>query len=116
LILTPWITVRPLRLLSRMVSEVPMEVLFTSVIGLLVGLFIGLLGAYPLSLLPTPFGDYLPPLVTVIAGYLGMTMLGVRSREVWRFLSEWLGIGHNRAFFSAGTERQLLVDTSVLID
>ena len=66
LVITPWITVRPLRALSRAISEVPMEVLFTGVIGLLIGLFIAQLLAYPLSLLGPPWGIVLPPLVSAL--------------------------------------------------
>ena len=116
LVLTPWITVRPVRLLSRTINELPMEVLFTGVLGLLIGLVLSLLLAYPLSLLGPPFGNLLPPLVAVLFGYLGMTMLSLRSREAWRFLNEWLGIGRNPAFIGSGADRQLLLDTSVLID
>ncbi|MFO7320494.1 MAG: PIN domain nuclease [Chloroflexota bacterium] len=116
LVLTPWITVRPVRLLSRTINELPMEVLFTGVLGLLIGLVLSLLLAYPLSLLGPPLGNLLPPLVAVLFGYLGMTMLSLRSREAWRFLNEWLGIGRNPAFIGSGADRQLLLDTSVLID
>lgn len=116
LIMTPWITVRPLRLLSRTINEVPMEVMFTGVLGLLIGLMLALLLAYPLSLLPRPFGDWVPPIISVLLGYLGMTMLSVRSREAWNFLNDWLGIGRNRMIATMGGDRKVLVDTSVLID
>jgi uncharacterized protein YacL len=116
LVLTPWITIRPVRLLSRIINEVPMEVIFTGFIGLLIGLVIALLAAYPLSLLGDPIGSIAPSIALAVGGYLGMTVLSRRSREVWAFLNDWLGIGRNRAFSEAGSERQLLVDTSVLID
>jgi uncharacterized protein YacL len=93
-----------------------MEVLFTGIIGLFAGLLIAQLLAYPLSLLPVPWGAILPPLASVLFGYLGLTMLSVRSREVWAFLNDWLGIGRSRALIGSGAERQLLLDTSVLID
>ncbi len=115
LVMTPWLTIRPLRFVGRTIKEVPIEVLFTGLIGLLIGLILSLLIAYPLSLLAPPLGTVLPPLLSVIAAYLGLTLLSMRSREVWRFMNEWLGIGHLRAF-GAGEERELLIDTSVLID
>lgn len=116
LVVTPWITTRPLRFMSRLINEVPMEVIFTSFMGLMFGLIISLLAAYPLSLLPPPLNNILPPAVAVIAGYLGLTLLSIRSRDVWSFLSEWLGIGSRRPYANAGSDRLLLVDTSVLID
>ena len=66
LVMTPWITVRPLRALNRAINEVPMEVLFTGVIGLLAGLIMAQLLAYPLSLLNPPWGHLLPPIVSVV--------------------------------------------------
>src|SRR5262245_37129201 len=65
-IITPYITVRPLRIASRIINEMPMEVLFTGFIGLVIGLGLALLVAYPLSLLPSPFGSFLPPLISAV--------------------------------------------------
>ncbi len=116
LIMTPWITVRPLRALSRLINEMPVDAMFTTLLGLLLGLLIGLLAAFPLSLLDAPFGTLVPGIVLVLAVYLLTTIFNVRSREVWLFLSEWFGIGPSRARIGAGMERQLILDTSVLID
>ena len=54
--------------------------------------------------------------VLVLSVYLLTTIFNVRSREVWLFLSEWFGIGPKNSLLGAGTERQLILDTSVLID
>ncbi|MCC6801495.1 MAG: TRAM domain-containing protein [Anaerolineae bacterium] len=116
LILTPWLTVRPLRWLSRLVREMPVEVMFTTLFGLVLGLLVALLAAYPLSLLDEPFGTLIPLIVLLLATYLLTTIFNVRSREVWLFLSEWLGWGPKNSLLGAGSERQLILDTSVLID
>ncbi len=116
LIMTPWITVRPLRAFRRFINEMPIEALFTTLLGLLIGLLIGLLAAYPLSLLDSPFGTLVPVLILLLAAYMMTTIFNVRSREVWLFLNEWLGIGPKRTLMGAGAERQLILDTSVLID
>lgn len=116
LIMTPWITVRPLRALRRLINEMPVDALFITLLGLLIGLLVGLLAAYPLSLLDAPLGTLLPFIVLVLAVYLLTTIFNVRSREVLLFLSEWFGIGAKRTLAGAGTERQLILDTSVLID
>lgn len=116
LIITPWITVRPVRAVSRTVNELPIEVMFTTLLGILLGLLIGLLVTYPLSRLEPPFGTLAPPIVMLVATYLFATMFKVRSREVWLFLNEWLGIGLRRNALPSGAERLLLLDTSVLID
>jgi uncharacterized protein YacL len=116
LIMTPLLVVRPVRALRRFVNEMPVEALFTTLIGLLLGLLIGLLAAYPLSLLESPFGELLPVIALLLAVYLLTTIFNVRSREVWMFFSEWFGIGPKRSLLGAGTERQLILDTSILID
>lgn len=116
LVLTPWITVRPIRALSRLINEMPLEVLFTTLIGMVIGMVIGLLAAYPLSLFDAPLGSLLPPGILVVAVYLTTTIFHVRAREVLLFLNEWFGIGQKRQSASAGAERMLLLDTSVLID
>ncbi len=115
LILTPWLTVRPIRFIRQVITEMPVENLVTALIGLAVGLVIALLASYPLSLLAAPFGDWVPAALTVVAGYLGMAIFSVRSREIWSLLNEGFGKGSSRLLFGAG-ERQLLLDTSVLID
>lgn len=116
LIMTPYVTVRPVRAISKTINGMPVEVVFMAIVGTLIGLLIGLLFAYPLSALEQPLGGILPPVASVVFAYLGLTLFTVRSREFWAFLTDWLGIGRRRAFAGMGMERQLLLDTSVLID
>lgn len=116
LILTPWLTVRPLRYARHLINEQPIEVLFSALLGLAGGLLIALLMAYPLSLLAPPLGTLLPAIVSVVAGYLGMTIFSVRARELWHFLGERLGLSRLSAAYLSGGERTILLDTSVLID
>ncbi|MCC6614863.1 MAG: PIN domain nuclease [Anaerolineae bacterium] len=116
LIMTPYFTVRPVRAISKTINGMPVEVVFMAIVGTLIGLLLGLLFAYPLSALEQPLGGILPPVASVVFAYLGLTLFTVRSREFWAFLTDWLGIGRRRAFAGMGMERQLLLDTSVLID
>jgi len=116
LILTPWITVRPVRFIRKTINEMSLDVLFTAFIGLLLGLLVGGLSAYPLSLLDPPLGQWLPAGVTVVSGYLGLTIFSVRSREVWLFLRDRWGLRFARRSLAESSEREILVDTSVLID
>ncbi|MBE0690777.1 MAG: PIN domain nuclease [Anaerolineae bacterium] len=116
LIMTPYLTVRPVRAISKTINGMPVEVVFMAIVGTLIGLLLGLLIAYPLSTLEQPLGGILPPVASVVFAYLGLTLFTVRSREFWAFLTDWLGIGRRRAFAGMGMERQLLLDTSVLID
>jgi uncharacterized protein YacL len=115
LVLTPWITTRPARALNRSIEEVPIEMLFMALMGALVGLGIALLVAYPLSLLPPPLNQLLPPAISVLAGYLGISIFSRRAREVWDVLGDRMGVKRSR-LLAMQSSRQLLLDTSVLID
>lgn len=113
-ILTPWFTTRPVRVLRRTINEWPVERLAMSTFGGLVGLLLALLAAYPFSLLPAPFGSLIPPALTVVLTYLGINIFGVRSKEMLDALSIRFGRSGHRMLASGG--RKLLLDTSVLID
>lgn len=115
LILTPWITVRPVRFLRRSITELPIERLLMSIVGLLVGLLIALLASYPLSLLNGPFGTFIPAILLVVCAYLGMTAFGVRSKEIVGAFSTQLN-KPSAARVAGLSARKLLLDTSVLID
>ena len=117
LIVTPWITVRPIRAISRTISVMPMEVLFTTLLGAVLGLLGALLLAYPFSLLEEPWGNLLPAGISIVMLYMMTTIFHARSREVWTFLNEWLNIGSTRlATVGDPANEQFLLDTSVLID
>jgi uncharacterized protein YacL len=115
LIVTPYFSVRPFRRISRRIREMPIEVLFTSLIGGAIGLALGLMLAYPLAQLNPPFNQIAPAAASIVGGYLGMTIFGVRSREIWEVLSTQTGSAHTR-MLALQANRQLLLDTSVLID
>ena len=114
LVLTPWITIRPIRAVSKAINEKPPDVLVLALAGLLLGLLL----AFPLSLLPSPLGDLLPPALSLAAGYIGLTIAALRARELWAFIGDLFGIGPavSRIRRGPANERQLLLDTSVLID
>ena len=114
LIATPWFTVRPIVFLRQVINEMPIERLITSLIGLLIGLTLSLLSAYPLSLLDEPFGTLLPSIALLVFGYLAMTIFGVRHREILDAFGSRLGRppGTSRSMGA----RKLLLDTSALID
>ncbi|MBI1279561.1 MAG: TRAM domain-containing protein [Anaerolineaceae bacterium] len=114
LILTPWLTIRPLRRIRETITELPVDVLLTSLAGMSIGLILALLLAYPLSLLYPPLGIWLPTIISVVAGYLGLVIFRTRSREILGLMGE-PGSKRSRNFLT-GTERIILLDTSVLID
>ena len=111
---TPWITVAPVQRLRRAINEMPVPKLIMSAIGGMMGLVLALMLAFPLSLLERPIGDIAPAITSVIFGYLGMAIFGLRATEIVEVFAERFG-GRSRQFNSF-TRRQLLLDTSVLID
>jgi len=115
LILTPWLTVRPLRAVRNAITEMPVDALLTSLTGLVGGLLLALLVAYPISQLERPWGNLLPAGISVLFGYLGLTIFRMRSREILGMFSGFGGSQRGRAFFN-NSERLILLDTSVLID
>jgi uncharacterized protein YacL len=114
LTLTPWVSVRPLAALNQDIKEMPIDRFIMALVGGAIGLVLALLLAYPLSLLPPPFDELLPPLASVLGGYLGVTVFRVRAKEIWDWLGRDSSGSTRRVPFQAS--RKLLVDTSVLID
>lgn len=113
LIATPWFTVRPVRSLRKNIKEMPVEQLLMSLIGLLVGLLVALLATLPLSLLPSPFNWLMPLALMVVGGYLGLSIFGIRGREIQDALTRF---GRTPGPSIGSSNRKLLVDTSSLID
>jgi uncharacterized protein YacL len=117
LIMTPWLTVRPVLMVLRSVNAMSVEKLLITLIGLALGLALGLLAAYPLSLLPTELGALAPPIFSLVLAYLIMSIFNRRAVEIWGVLGRRPVAGKARLDpMSIGAERQLLLDTSVLID
>ena len=115
LILTPYLTVRPLALLRQQIRRVPVQHLVSGVIGMTIGLVIAALTTFPLSMLPEPFNKVLPFLSAILFGYLGVLVMTLRQQDIFNLL------GYNRLI--ARTEEgknslrpTVLLDTSVIID
>ncbi len=114
LVITPYITVRPLLFLRRQIRRVPIQQLVAVALGLIVGLIIAALSAFPLSLLPQPFNQILPFLSAILFGYLGVMVMTIRQQEIFALL------GRGRLAVVQEEERPksppVLLDTSVIID
>ncbi len=115
LILTPYFTTRPVRALRARLRQMPPQALFAALVGLICGLIIAALLSFPLSLLPTPFGQIMPFLGVVLMGYLGVSVFLMRQHDILSLLRSIAGGRSGEAPLASG-ERTILVDTSVLID
>jgi len=118
LILTPYLTTRPVRSLRALLRRVEATTLLAGLIGLVVGLLISALLAFPLSLLPSPFGEVLPFLGVIILSYFGVALFVMRQRDIFSIFRERFQFrgGTQEGDHSKAIERTILMDTSVIID
>jgi uncharacterized protein YacL len=116
LVLTPYISVRPIRSVRKFLSQISSRTLLAGLIGLIVSLIIAGLLAFPLSLLPEPFSQILPIVVAVLLAYFGVVVFISRQSEILSFFSFLPGRAGEA--YKAGGEntRAILIDTSVIID
>lgn len=120
LVLTPWLTTRPFRILRSRIYQVPTSQLVAGVLGLIIGLIIAVLLAFPLSFLPSPFREVLPIMVAIVFASLGMFTLMTRQHDIANLLGGRLGARMNTGDSIANGEFPgegvMLIDTSVIID
>ncbi len=117
LVLTPFLTTRPLRSLRSALTKLDTRSLSAGLLGLTVGLVIAALLSFPLSLLPSPFGEVLPFIGVLLFAYLGVAIFVMRKNDLYSIFG-------GRVFTFAGKSeernkernRVILVDTSVIID
>lgn len=122
LVLTPFLTIYPARRLRSLFGSMSAQTLVAVLMGLLAGLTIAALLAFPLSLLPDPFGQLFPFIGVLVFGYFGVMIFVMRQNDFFNVLRP-----HLPSRFSdsgdvpAGTQspnnaRTILLDTSVIID
>jgi len=117
LVLTPWLTTRPVGALRNHIRRMPAQQLVAGTLGLMLGLVVALLLSFPLSLLPEPYRYILPLAGAVLFSYLGIVMMVTRQQDIATMLEgRWfLRSGEPLAAADHG-ERMVLLDTSVIID
>lgn len=128
LILTPFITTRPIRAVRNLLGRVSTQSLFASLVGIIAGLIVAALLAFPLSLLPPPFGKVLPFLGVIACGYLGVAVFVMRQNDLLHMMTSLFSrggsaSGSGQQAADAGKKwgdqtaaRSILLDTSVIID
>jgi uncharacterized protein YacL len=117
LILTPYFTTRPARALRALLGRMSAESLFAGMTGLVVGLLIAALLAFPLSLLPAPFGEILPFVGVLLFSYFGVSLFVMRQGDIMGLLSALGGRSEGGGSSSwTNLNRTILLDTSVIID
>jgi uncharacterized protein YacL len=117
LVLTPYFTTIPMRFIRNKLTRLSAESLLASLAGLIAGLLTAALLAFPLSLLPAPFGEILPFAGVVIFVYFGITLFSMRQNDISNLIGS---LGSKRESGSSSgwqqVNRTILLDTSVIID
>ncbi|MBL8063796.1 MAG: TRAM domain-containing protein [Anaerolineales bacterium] len=117
LVLTPYFTTRPARSFRSLLGRMTAESLFAGLTGLVVGLLIAALLAFPLSMLPQPFSQILPFIGVLIFAYFGVSIFVMRQGDIMGLLSSLSGRTESGGSSSwTNLNRTILLDTSVIID
>ncbi len=118
LILSPYFSTRPVRSLRKLLGRISTGTLISGLIGLTVGMIIAALLAFPLSLLPSPFGRILPFIGVLLFGYFGIAVFIMRQKDILKLLrlNHSPLVDEEQDESSEHENRPILIDTSVIID
>jgi uncharacterized protein YacL len=117
LVITPYISTRPVRAIRNLLSRVSSQTLVAGFFGLLSGLIVAALLAFPISALPGPFGDILPFIGVILFSYLGITVFIMRKDDIFSVFRMTLpGRSSETKSEEENSGRSILLDTSVIID
>ncbi len=116
LIITPYVTVHPLRKIRYSLSIMPPGRLTAIVAGSFLGLIAAALLSQPLSYLPVPFGQIAPLIAAGIFVYLSVIVLTSRQNDLQAIINNF----RPSVQWTKGEEQKeenfILLDTSVIID
>ncbi len=113
-VITPYLVTRPAAAATAWIRNLPLDHLLAGSIGLALGLLIAAILAVPLSRLPSPFGQILPLIGTIIFAYLGIVAFVLRFEDM---LDLWQRRGLRREPRAPSLQGMpVLLDTSVIID
>ena len=118
LIITPWLTTYPAQAARRIIIQMPPETLVTSMFGAIFGMAVAALFAWPLSLLPDPFGQLLPTVAAAFITYISVVVFSLRAQDIFALFGGVLRGSPTalRMMSSSGSSGEILLDTSVIID
>lgn len=116
LILTPYLTTRPLRHIREALVKMSTERLVAIILGIFMGLIAASLLTLPLSTLPAPFKQILPPASAVVLCYLSIVILTLRQKDLRSALTYFREERGQKSTTRTPEDRVILLDTSVIID
>lgn len=118
IVLTPYITIRPMKAVMAKLRQVSAQSLFSGILGLILALVISVLLSFPLALLAEPLNRWLPLITAAVLSYFGVTVFISRKNDIfgaWKSFSGSRAEGEDQNSLDAPL-RQILLDTSVIID
>jgi uncharacterized protein YacL len=116
LILTPILTIRPVRRTRNNLVAMPAERLVAIIGGIFLGLIAASLLTLPLSTLPSPFRQIVPIAAAILLCYLSVVILSLRQKDLRATISLFRSDRKPAQTESEIEERVVLLDTSVIID
>ena len=117
LLVAPYLTTRPYNWVRRKLKQMPASQLVSGVIGLAVGLAVAALLYPSLSALPDPYGNTMPVIISILFGYIGMSIMVMRQRDIFNTIGGRFSAGGSLLNFGRrAMDDVVLLDTSVIID
>ncbi len=116
LVLTPFLTTRPVKSLRSVLARVSVHTLLAGLMGLMAGLILAALLAFPISLLPEPFGNIMPFIGVLLLSYFGIMVFIMRQNEIFSLFRINLPAKSAAEGSAIDNSRMILLDTSVIID
>jgi uncharacterized protein YacL len=116
LILTPWLTTRPIGLMREHIRRLPAPQLIAGVLGLILGLVVALLFSFPLSMLPRPLSQILPLVSAALFAYLGIMVMITRQDDIAHLINQRFPKLGSELEQADAVQHYVLLDTSVIID
>lgn len=103
----------PWRWAQGRIKQIPAHSLVAGIVGLVIALTISALIALPLSQLSGWWGKAVPPIVALVLSYLAISIMVLRSRDIFQLFSITPGL---TAPHGGGKDEQIILDTNAIID
>lgn len=111
-LIAPWVLAKPIQNLQRRISQVEAQELLAIIVGLIVGLFVAVLLTPILASFPSPLGELLPLAGALLFGYLGVSVMRMRHKDLFDLVRKRPAVDSN----GPQDGKPVLLDTSVIID
>ncbi|MFQ5398233.1 MAG: PIN/TRAM domain-containing protein [Anaerolineae bacterium] len=118
LVLTPYVTTRPMVRMRRGLADTPPGRLAAVIVGIFLGLVAAALFSLPLSLLPSPFRQIMPLAAALFFCYLSVVIMTSRQDDLQALFNSFRAssLPAGAVPVTEGEDSYILLDTSVIID